>query len=149
MAKKKTEEKVKIPGLKTLAQEAPLEVYPQLFNVIGVSKTGSKIMLYTKAHYSAKEAIEAFRINVPIKTGIPGHLWEIKITTSISAEDLEKEFTEIRDQVQLEKKQSKNRLMKQILDEKNIDLLQRHYDRFTNNEIVYMHEELTKNSHAN
>ena len=133
-----------VPGLKEVVKEAPIEIYPQLFNVVGVEHGGSKILLYTKAHYTKEEAIEAFKIKATLKTGVPAELWVIKVVTSISAQDLENEFIEIRDQVQKEKKRTKNNLMKQIIDTKDLNLLQRNYARFTNYEIEYMHNELIK-----
>ena len=133
-----------VPQLKELAKEAPVEIYPMLFNVVGIEDGSRKILLYTRAHYTKEEAIEAFRIKATASTGIPGSLWSIKVCSSISAEDLEKEFTIMRDQVQEEKKTKKNVLMKQILESKDLNLLHRHYGRFTNPEIEYMHEELLK-----
>ena len=111
-----------VPGLAEVAKDAPVEIYPQLFNVVGVEHSGSKILLYTKAHYTKEEAIEAFKTKATLKTGVPGHLWVIKVVTSISAQDLEKEFSDIRDQVVAEKKRDKNLLMKEIIDTKDLIL---------------------------
>lgn len=133
-----------VPGLAEVAKDAPVQIYPQLFNVVGVEHGGTKILLYTQAHYTKEEAIEAFKTKATLKTGVPGHLWVIKVVTSISAQDLEKEFSDIRDQVVAEKKRDKNILMKEIIDTKDLNLLQRHYERFSNHEIEYMHNQLIK-----
>ena len=135
---------VPIPKLQDLAKDAPVEIYPQLFNIVGIEHGSQKILLYTRAHYTKEEATEAFLIKAVGKTGIPADKWIIKVITSISAQDLEQEFIDIKEQVHAEKKRTKNALMKQILDDKDINLLHRHYDRFSNNEIAYMHEALTK-----
>jgi len=135
-------ENKKIPEVKEIAKATPVEVYPHLFNVVGVEHGSQKIILYTRAHFTKEEAIEQFRLKATAKTGIPGHLWVIKVVTSISATDIEKEFIDIHDQVQTEKKKDKNLLMKEIIEGKDTNLLHRHYDRFNNSEIQYMHDKI-------
>lgn len=139
---KNKQDKKLIPILKEVAKEAPVEIYPQLFNVVGIEHGGQKILLYTKAHYTKEEAIEQFKIKATLKTGVPAEKWVIKVITSISAEDLEQEFIEIRDQVKSEKKRAKNKLMQEIVKDKDVEKLQRNIKRFTNNEVQYMHESI-------
>lgn len=131
-----------VPELQGTAKKAGVEIYPQLFNVVGVQHGTAKIILYTRAHFTKEEAIEAFKIKAALQTGIPGELWVIKVVSSISALDLEREFLDIQNQTAAEKRKTKNALMKQILDSKDINLLHRHYGRFNNNEIEFMHERL-------
>lgn len=134
-----------IPELQELAKATPVEVYPQLFNVVGIEHGTQKILLYTRAHFTKEEATEAFKQKAALKTGIPGDRWVIKVITSISAVDIEKEFIDIKAQVDMEKSKAKNTLMKEILENKDLNLLHRHYSRFTNAEIEYLHSALTEN----
>lgn len=144
---KKKEEEIKvdtfIPGLHEIAENTPVKIYPQLFNVVGVEHGSQKILLYTKTHFTKEEAIEQFRLKAALKTGIPGDRWVVKVVTSISATDLEKEFTEIHNKIQAEKTRDKNKLMKDIIDNKDINLLHRSYERFNNYEIQLLHDALT------
>lgn len=133
------EEKI-MANIKALAKEAPVEIYPQLFNVVGIEHGGQKILLYTKAHYTKEEAIEQFKIKATIKTGVPADKWVIKVITSISAGDLEQEFIDIRDQAKSEKKRAKNKLMQEIIQDKDVEKLQRNFKRFTDYEVRYMHD---------
>ncbi len=129
-----------IPEIQGIAKNSSVEIYPQLFNIVGVQHGTQKIILYTRAHFTKEEAIEAFKQKVALKTGTPADLWLVKVISSISAADLEKEFIDIQDQVKAEKAKAKNALMRQIIGDKDVNLLHRHYNRFTNAEIQYMHE---------
>lgn len=142
---KSNEEKI-MANIKAVAKEAPIEIYPQLFNVVGIEHGGQKILLYTKAHYTKEEAIEQFKIKATIKTGVPADKWVIKVITSISASDLEREFIEIRDKAESEKKRDKNKLMQEIIQDKDAEKLQRNFKRFTEYEVQYMHDAIISNT---
>lgn len=131
-----------LTNLIKIGKEAAKEIYPRLFVLVGIQKQTQKIVLYNKVHYTSEEAIQEFKITTALKTGTIAELWVIKIIASISIEDLEKDFAETRDKAVAISNKSKNDLMKKIIKEKNVDLLQQSYNKFTDQELVYIHEKI-------
>lgn len=136
--------KTRVIEIADKAREAGIEVYPQVYNIVAVNDGGHQIMLYTEVHYTKEEAIAAFETKVAVQTGIPATQWRIKVVTMLTADLIEQKFTEHADKIKIEKKRNKNALMKEIIDNKDTNLLHRNYSRFSNVEILYMHDKIVE-----
>lgn len=133
--------KLRVLNIAANAKNAGIEVYPQ--NYILVATYADRVTLYNEIHYTKEEAVAAFESKAMEITGIPADLWKIKVIACVSADILENKFKEYADKIAIEKKREKNELMREIVANKDLNLLHRNYARFTNEDILYLHERIT------
>lgn len=133
--------KIKVLEIAENAKKAGIEIYPNLY--VMVATYNDRVTLYNEVHYTKEEAVAAFQAGVLAITGVAPELWRIKVIACIAAELLENKFKEYADKIAREKKQEKNELMQEIIKTKDLNLLHRSYSRFTNAEILFLHERLT------
>ena len=139
----KTEREPGVIQVAANARKAGVEMYPMLFILVATAP-GDVVMLYNEIHYTKEEAETEFRKRTLTLKGIEPHLWRVKMIACISAVLLEEKFKEYAEKSEKEKKQSKNKVMLEIIEKKDSDLLHRNISRFTDAEVMYMHEKISQ-----
>ncbi len=133
--------KLRVIQIADNARKAGVEMYPMLYCMVATA-ANDRVTLYNEIHYTKEEAVAAFEASIEKVTGMPPSAWRIKMVACISAEILESKFKEYAEKIEAEKKKEKNALMAEIIASKDVNLLHRHYSRFTNEEVLYMHEKI-------